>query len=66
MQPIDPVDYNDYDGDARWQVYKWLPVLDAKIEYRKTFNIKRTKFQNFNVSRLGLQLPSHNILKPSV
>ena len=33
--------------------------------YRKIFNTIRTKYQNWNVSRLGLQLSSHNILKPS-
>ena len=34
--------------------------------YRKISNIKRTKSQNLSVSRLGLQLSSHNILKPRV
>ena len=32
--------------------------------YRKISNIRRTNSQNLNVSRLGLQLSSHNILKP--
>ena len=34
--------------------------------YRKLYNIRRTKSQNLNVSRLGLQLSLRNILKPSV
>ena len=34
--------------------------------YRKISNIRNTKSQNFNVSRLSLQLSLHNILKPSV
>ena len=34
--------------------------------YRKISNIRRTKSQNLNVSRLGLQLSLCNILKPSV
>ena len=39
-----------------------LPViLDAA--YHKLSNTRRTKSQNLNVSRLGLQLSSHNILK---
>ena len=33
--------------------------------YRKIFNTIRPEYQNWNVSRLGLQLSSHNILKPS-
>ena len=38
-----------------------------KCNYRKISNIRRrTKSQNLNVSRLGLQLSLHNILKPSV
>ena len=34
--------------------------------YRKIFNIRRTEFQNLNVSHLGLQWPLRNILKPDV
>ena len=37
-----------------------------QVEYRKTSKIRGTKIQNLNASRLGLQLSSHNILKPSV
>ena len=36
------------------------------LTYRKISIISRTKSQNLNVSRLGLQLSLHNILKPSV
>ena len=36
------------------------------IDYRKISNIRRTKSQNLNVSRLGLQVSLRNILKPSV
>ena len=35
-------------------------------DYRKISNIRHTKSQNLNVSRLGLQLSLCNILKPSV
>ena len=42
------------------------PAQDIYRYYRKTSNIRRTKSQNLNVSRLGLQLSSHNTLKPSV
>ena len=35
-------------------------------EYRKTFNIRRTKLQNLNVSRLVLQLSVPHPLKPGV
>ena len=34
--------------------------------YREHSNIWRTKSQNFNVSRFGLQLSLRNILKPGV
>ena len=34
--------------------------------YRKLSNIRRSKSQNLNVSRLGLQLSLRNILKPNV
>ena len=34
--------------------------------HRKVSNISHTKCQNLNVSRLGLQLSLHNILKPNV
>ena len=38
----------------------------GKNHYRKVSNIRRTKPENVNVSRLGLQLSLRNILKPSV
>ena len=34
--------------------------------YRQTFNTRRTKPQNLNVSRLVLQLSLPNLLKPGV
>ena len=34
--------------------------------YRQVSNIRRTEFQNLNVSRLGLQLSLPNSLKPGV
>ena len=34
--------------------------------YRKISNIRRAKYQNFNDSRLILQLPLTNPLKPGV
>ena len=36
------------------------------MAYRKISNIKQTKSQNLDVSRIGLQLHMCNILKPSV
>ena len=44
----------------------WQQPRQPNKRYRKIFNIVRTKSQNFNVSRLGLQLSLRNILKPSV
>ena len=38
----------------------------GEIRYRKVSNIRRTKCQILNVSRLGFQLSLRNILKPSV
>ena len=38
-----------------------------QIHYRQTSDISRAKSQkNFNISRLVLQLPLCNVLKPSV
>ena len=36
------------------------------LNYRKVSNIRGTKSQNSNASRLDLQLPLRNILKPGV
>ena len=49
----------------------WLTEADYILmvifrKYRKISNIRHTKSPNLNVSRLGLQLSLHNILKPSV
>ena len=41
-------------------MYNWGRI------YRKIPNIKRTKFQNLNDSRLILQLPLTNPLEPAV
>ena len=41
-------------------------VLIKTYEYRKVSNIRRTKCQNLNYSRLVLQLSVPNPLKPSV
>ena len=43
----------------------WLIIL-RRGEYRKVSNIRRTKCQNLNDSRLVLQLSVPNPLKPSV
>ena len=50
------------------QVTSMLPVIIRclKITHRKIFNIRRTKSQNLNDSRLVLLLPLPNPLKPSV
>ena len=42
-----------------FQFFTYLYTVKSLIQ-------DRTKSQNLNVSWLGLQLPSHNILKPSV
>ena len=44
---------------AIWHQYQ-------EINYRQSFNIEHTKFQNLNVSSLGLQLSLPNPLKPGV
>ena len=41
-------------------------VLKKNHIYHKISNIRCTKFQNWNVSRLGLHLTLHSILKPGV
>ena len=43
--------------------YGWF---NGKETYRKISNIRRTNHQSLNVSCLVLQVPLHNILKPSV
>ena len=42
------------------------PISSHNIDYRKVSNIRRTKCQNLNDSRLVLQLSVPNPLKPSV
>ena len=46
---------------------KWLPIKVATpANYREVSNIRRTKSQNLNASRLILQLSLPNPLKPGV
>ena len=42
----------------------WMIMSYVSVEL-KFSNIRGTKSPNFNISRLDLQLPLHNILKPS-
>ena len=44
---------------------KPLICIQMNTWMTKFSNIRRTKFQNLNVSRLGLQLSLRNILKPN-
>ena len=43
-----------------------LPHQGVVDSYLQTFNVKRTKYQNLNVSLLVLNFPLPNPLKPSV
>ena len=45
-----------------------LVTVSAELrkKYRKSFNIRHTKSQNLNESRLVLQLPLPNPVKPGV
>ena len=52
-------------------VHQGPAYVDGKLQtgnliYRKIFNIRCTKSQNLDVSRLGLQVSLRYILKPSV
>ena len=49
-----------------WKQHDAVTGSLAKYVYRKISNIRRTKSQTLNASRLGLQLSLRNILKPSV
>ena len=44
----------------------FVTLHDVFVIYRKVSNIRRTKCQNLNDSRLVLQLSMPNPLKPSV
>ena len=44
----------------------YINITNRDGKYRKLSNIRRTKSQNLNVSRHGLELSLNNILKPSV
>ena len=48
------------------KVCPWKKSQIAVAIYRQICNISRTKSQNFNVSRLVLQLSLANPLKPGV
>ena len=53
--------------ECRTWYWNWSEPLGViMLYYRKVSNIRRTKSQNLNISHLDLQLPLHNILKPSV
>ena len=45
------------------EIFAWVHIVS---NYHIVYNIRRTKCQNLNVSRLGLQLSLRNILKPNV
>ena len=47
----------------RAEQHDWLLIEQI---YRQIYNIRRTQFENFNVSRLILQLALCNILKPYI
>ena len=50
-----------------WTIPPPMPLYcKAWLKYRQTSNIRRTKFQNLNVSRIVLQLSLSNRLKPGV
>ena len=56
--------HNAHVTSLPWQV---APSVGAHFAiYHQTTNIRRTKFQNFNVSRLVLQLLLPNSLKPGI
>ena len=60
----------------QWVNLKWIWTISPKAQtslvkiskqnYCQVSNIRRTKFQNLNVSCLVLQLPLCNLLKPGV
>ena len=67
MHPIVPCKANERQPQP--PLISWQPSHQGKkmnSTYRKISDISRTKSQNLNVSRLGLQLPLCNIVKPSV
>ena len=52
--------------DFPLQCQKEMTTTSYVLTYRKISNIRRTKYQNLNGSRLMLQLPLTNPLKPGV
>ena len=53
-------------GDGSLVLNKQQAITWNNIKYRQLSDIRRTKSQNLNVSRLSLQLSLCNILKPDV
>ena len=53
-------------GESQWRKILVFIEWMAKWSYSKTCNMRRTKSQNINVSRLVLQLTLPNPLKPGV
>ena len=60
-------------SSMRQSVHAQLPVFVTSRSawwcnstYREISNVRRTKSPNLNVSRLVLQLPLYNVLKPCV
>ena len=49
-----------------WWTTIYIKQKTDLIEYRKISNIRRTQNQNLNDSRLIMQLPFPNALKPGV
>ena len=58
------------EADTNWMAFCrqhfQIHFLERKFGYSQTFNIRCTKSQNLNVSRLVLQLSLPNPLKPGV
>ena len=52
--------------NAACHTKRWLSYVMSFSYYRKVSNIRRTKSQNLNASRLILQLSLPNPLKPGV
>ena len=62
----DGLGWRSHGGEvAGWQRI-WGLNETRSIDYREIFNIRRTKTQNLNDSRLVLHLSLHNLLKPAV
>ena len=53
-------------SEIQWWIDRQAYVVTIVDYYRNISNIRGTKSQNLNVSRLGLQLFLCNIFKPKV